>query len=247
MKIIVILRVAADSISPVRIEEGRVAPDSLHPVLNPFDESALAKAVALRVEDANREIVAILTAPMGHDPLLQRAFALGAQRVIHLRASSTAQEEPIEQARRLVPLLRQEQPDLILIGREVLGDDRGDIGAMLSALLDCGLATDALNLSLSAEEVVVTRDMAGGSEEIALWLPALVTAELALASPRYITLMELATARKKPVERVESAECAAPMLSVLSLNPVAPRQRGVTLNSVAELAVCIRLEIGALP
>ncbi len=247
MKIIVILRVVADSINPVRIEHGRVASDSLYPVLNPFDEAALAKAVALRVEDTNWEIVAILTIPMGHDRLLQRAFALGAQRVIHLCAASTEQEEPIEQARRLVPVLWQEQPDLILIGREMLGDDCGDTGAMLSGLLDCSLATDALELSLSADQVIVTRDMAGDSEDIALGLPALVTAELALANPRYITLMELAAARKKPVERVESTEHPAAALRSLSLNPVAPRQRGILLASVAELAACIRLEIGALP
>ncbi len=247
MKIIVILRTAADSASSVRIEHGRVASDSLYPVLNPFDETALAKAVALRVEDTNWEIVAILTIQMGHDRLLQRAFALGAQRVIHLCAAPTEQEEPIEQARRLVPVLWQEQPDLILIGREVLGDDQGDTGAMLSALLECGLATDAVELSLSAAEVVVTRETGEGDEDIAINLPALVTAELALANPRYITLMELAAARKKPVERMESAEHPAAALCSLSLNPVAPRQRGILLSGVAELAARIRLEIGALP
>lgn len=246
MKIIVILRVAADSISPVRIEQGRVAPDSLRPVLNPFDEAALAKAVALRAKDTDREVVAILTTPAGHDTLLQRAFALGAQRVIHLCTAPTMRE-PIEQARQLVPVLRQEQPDLMLIGREVLGDDCGDTGAMLSALLGCGLATDAVELSLSAAEVVVTRETGGDNEDIALNLPALVTAELALANPRYITLMELAAARKKPVERLESAEYAAPALSSLSLNPVAPRQRGILLTSVAELAARIRAEIGVSP
>jgi electron transfer flavoprotein beta subunit len=246
MKIIVILRVAADSLSPVRIEQGRVAPDSLRPVLNPFDEAALAKAVDLRAKDTDREVVALLTAPMGHDTLLQRAFALGAQRVIHLCSTPTVQE-PIEQARQLVPVLRQEQPDLILIGCEVLGDDCGDTGAMLSALLDCSLATDAVDLSLSTHEVLVTRETAGDSEDIALRLPALVTAELALANPRYVTLMELAAARKKPVERLESAECPTPALASLSLNPVAPRQRGILLNSVAELATRIRAEIGTLP
>ncbi|MDS4026994.1 MAG: hypothetical protein RKO25_08450, partial [Candidatus Contendobacter sp.] len=130
MKIIVILRTAADSASPVRIEQGRIVPDSLRPVLNPFDEVALAKAVALRTEDQDREVVALLSAPPGHETLLHRAFALGAQRVLHLR---TAPEwEPIEQARQLASVLRRERPDLILIGREVLGDDRADVGAMLS-------------------------------------------------------------------------------------------------------------------
>lgn len=246
MKIIVILRVAADSISPVRIEQGRVMPDSLRPVLNPFDEAALAKAVALRVKDADREVIAILIAPAGHDTLLQRMFALGAQRVIHLYSAQTVQE-PIEQARQLAPVLRQEQSNLILIGREVLGDDCGDTGAMISALLDCSLATDALDLSLSADEVLVIRETMGGSEELALHLPALVTAELALANPRYITLMELAAARKKQVERMESVECAAAALSSLSLNPVAPRQRGILLASVTELATRIHAEIGTLP
>ena len=246
MKIVVILRVATDSLSPVRIEQGFVTPDSLRPIINPFDEAALAKAVALRAKDADREVVAVLIAPTGHDSLLQRAFALGARRVIHLCAAPTVQE-PIEQARQLVPVLQQEQPDLILIGREVLGDDCGDTGAMLSALLDCSLATDAVELSLSAEEVLVTRETPGGSEDIALGLPALVTAELALANPRYITLMELAAARKKPVERLESAERAAPALASLSLHPVAPRQRGILLTSVAELAARIRAELGTLP
>lgn len=246
MKIIVILRVAADSISPVRIEQGRMVSDSLRPVLNPFDEAALAKAVTLQAKDAEQKVVAILIAPMGHDTLLQRAFALGAQRVVHLCTAPTVRE-PIEHARQLVPLLRRERPDLILIGREVLGDDQGDTGAMLSALLECGLATDAVELSLSAAEVVVTRETGEGDEDIAINLPALVTAELALANPRYITLMELAAARKKPVERMESAEHPAAALCSLSLNPVAPRQRGILLSGVAELAACIRLEIGALP
>ncbi len=246
MKIIVILRIAADSLSLVRIEQGRVAPDSLRPVLNPFDEAALAKAVDLRAKDTDREVVAILIASPGHDPLLQRAFALGAQRVIHLCTAPTVRE-PIEQVRQLAPLLRQEQPDLILIGREVLGDDCGDTGAMLSALLNCSLATDAVELSLSAAEVVVTRETGEGNEDIALNLPALVTAELALANPRYVTLMELAAARKKPVERVESAEHPAAALSSLSLNPITPRRRGILLADVEELAARIRAELGASP
>ncbi len=246
MKIIVILRVATDSISPIRIDQGQIAPDSLRPILNPFDEAALAKAVTLPATDTNQKITAILAAPEGHDSLLQRAFALGAQRVIHLCTASTGQE-PIELARQLVPLLQQEQPNLILIGREVLGDECGDTGAMLSALLDCGVATDALELSLSAEEVVVTCETRTGHEEIALRLPALVTTELALASPRYITLMELAAARKKPIERIENTACATPTISSLALEPVAPRQPGILLNSVTELAARICAEIGGLP
>lgn len=243
MKIIVILRTAADSASPVRIEQGRIVPDSLRPVLNPFDEVALAKAVALRTEDQDREVVALLSAPPGHETLLHRAFALGAQRVLHLR---TAPEwEPIEQARQLASVLRRERPDLILIGREVLGDDRADIGAMLSALLDCRFASAASEVRLTDAKVVATCETASGDEDIALTPPAIITAELALASPRYVTLMELAAARKKPVERAESVECSAPTLTSLALHPIAPRQRGVLLGSVAELAAIIRAELGA--
>lgn len=243
MKIIVILRTAADSASPVRIDQGRIVPDSWRPVLNPFDEAALAKAVALRTAEQAREVVAILAAPPGHETLLHRAFALGAQRVLHL---STAPEwEAIEQARQLVPALRRERADLILIGREVLGDDRGDVGAMLAALLDCSFASAASELRLAESEAVATCETASGAEDLALPLPALITAELALATPRYVTLMELAAARKKPVEAQDSIDHAEPTLTTLALQPVAPRQRGVLLASVAELATRIHAELGA--
>ena len=246
MKIIVILRAAADSASPVRIEQGQVVADSLQWVLNPFDEAALAKAVMLRTGVTTLAVAAILVAPASHEALLQRTFALGVQRVIHLCTAPPALE-PIVQARQLLPVLRQERPDLILIGRAVLGDDGADTGAMLSALLDCSLATEALDLHLSAEEVVVTRATAGGSEELALRLPALVTAELALASPRYLTLMELMAARKKQAEYVVNPAATAAPLASLALHPVAPRRRGMLLASVAELAACLRTAIGTLP
>ncbi len=244
MKIIAILRMAADSGYPIRIEDGQVRPDSLRPVLNPFDEAALAKAVALRAEDDRRTVMAILIAPPGHDSLLHRAFALGAQRVLQLSAAPAW--EPIDYARRLRPVLQQEQPALILIGREVLGDDRGDTGAMLAALLDCSFASAASGLQLGDDEAVACCETADGDEDIALTLPAVVSAELALATPRYVTLMELAAARKKPVERVADAMANAPStLTTLALNPVAPRPRGVLLNNIAELAAILRTELGA--
>jgi len=245
MKTLVILRIAADSSIQARIEQGGVALGSQQFVLNPFDEAALAAATALKEGGQTNEVLAIVIgSPTLCKNLLPKVFAQGAARVIHIYDNEERPWEAIEQARQIRPILLQEIPDLVLIGREVLGDDSGDTAAMLAAMLDWSLATDALALRLSDAKIHVTRDAAWGSEELALTLPAIVSAELALATPRYVTLMAIAAARKRQAEPSPAQPGLNMYLSYSPLREIAPRKPGVILTSVKELASKIRLEIG---
>jgi electron transfer flavoprotein beta subunit len=249
MKIVVILRVAADSSVPLRITAEGFDVGPLQRILNPFDEAALAAAVALKDAGTVQEVIAILTADPQHSGLIPRIFALGAQRTIHLTPAAPQQTtySTLQQAQLLLPTIRSEAANIILIGREILGDNEGDMGTMLSALLGYSIATNALSLHLGTEEAIITHETADGFEERALRLPTVITAELALATPRYITLMAMAAARKRIAEASTTAVSEAPQITRLALHPVAPRKKGIMLDSVEALAAMIHKNIGDLP
>ena len=179
--------------------------------MNPFDEIAIAKAVTLREADVADEVVAVRT-----DESL----------------------EPLAVAKVLRAVVEREKPDLVLLGKQAIDDDANQTGQMLSALCDMPLATFANEIVLEGGRWVVTRETDGGTQTVSLATPAVVTADLRLAEPRYVTLPAMGKARKKPVEDIELAGLGidtAQRIRILGVEEPPARKAGVMVSGVDEL------------
>ena len=171
--------------------------------MNPFDEIAIEKAVTLREASVADEVVAVTVGPLKAVDTLRVAMAIGADRAVHVRTDESL--EPLAVAKVLRAVVEREKPDLVLLGKQAIDDDANQTGQMLSALCDMPLATFANEIVLEGGRWVVTRETDGGTQTVSLATPAVVTADLRLAEPRYVTLPAMGKARKKPVEDIELA------------------------------------------
>ena len=171
--------------------------------MNPFDEIAIEKAVTLREAGVADEVVAVTVGPLKAVDTLRVAMAIGADRAVHVRTDESL--EPLAVAKVLRAVVEREKPDLVLLGKQAIDDDANQTGQMLSALCDMPLATFANEIVLEGGRWVVTRETDGGTQTVSLATPAVVTADLRLAEPRYVTLPAMGKARKKPVEDIELA------------------------------------------
>ena len=186
--------------------------------MNPFDEIAIEKAVTLREAGVADEVVAVTVGPLKAVDTLRVAMAIGAE---VLRA-----------------VVEREKPDLVLLGKQAIDDDANQTGQMLSALCDMPLATFANEIVLEGGRWVVTRETDGGTQTVSLATPAVVTADLRLAEPRYVTLPAMGKARKKPVEDIEIAGLGidtAPRIRILGVEEPPARKAGVMVSGVDEL------------
>lgn len=209
--------------------------------MNPFDEIALEEAIRLREKGDAGEIIAVSVGPDAVQDTLRMALALGADRGIHVRAAGRV--EPLGVAKLLAALARREQPGLALLGKQAIDDDSNQTGQMLAALLGWGQGTFASAVTVAGEAIEVRREVDGGIETLALPLPAVITADLRLNTPRFATLPHIMKAKKKPIEQVTPAELGvdvAPRLVVVRTDPPAPRQGGQMVGSVDELVDRLR-------
>ena len=204
--------------------------------INPFDEIAVEKAVSLREAGKADEVVAVTIGPLKSVDTLRVAMAIGADRSIHVRTDDVL--EPLAVAKVLREIVNREKPDLVLLGKQAIDDDANQTGQMLSALCDMPLAIFASEIELEDGRWVVTRETDGGTQTISLSMPAVVTADLRLAEPRYVTLPAMGRARKKPVEDIELESLGlntASRVRVLSVEEPPARKAGVMVASVDEL------------
>ncbi len=190
------VRVAADG-SGVDLANARMS-------MNPFDEIALEEAVRLKEAGLAREIVAVSVGPAESQETLRTALAIGADRAILV--DTQAGLEPLIVAKILRALCERELPQLVLCGKQAIDDDAHQTGQMLAALMDWGQATCASQIRIWRDgahwEAEVQREVDGGSETVALQLPAVITSDLRLNEPRYTTLPGLMQAKKKPLHRL---------------------------------------------
>ena len=211
--------------------------------MNPFDEIAIEKAVTLREAGVADEVVAVtdlllcavvlVYAVRWRNPF---AMAIGADRAVHVRTDESL--EPLAVAKVLRAVVEREKPDLVLLGKQAIDDDANQTGQMLSALCDMPLATFANEIVLEGGRWVVTRETDGGTQTVSLATPAVVTADLRLAEPRYVTLPAMGKARKKPVEDIELAGLGidtAPRIRILGVEEPPARKAGVMVSGVDEL------------
>ena len=215
--------------------------------INPFDEIAVEEAVELKEAGKAQEVVAVTIGGAKSVDVLRTAMAIGADRSIHV--STDEMMEPLAAAKILAKIAEREKPDLILMGKQAIDDDAAQTGPMLSELLNLPLAAFASEIELADGRLIVTRETDGGTQTISVTLPAVVTADLRLAEPRYVTLPSMAKARKKPVETVELASLGintAPRQKLLGVEPPPARKAGVMVANVDELIQKLRDEVHLL-
>ena len=245
MKILVAVKRVVDAKVKVRPLPDHSGPDTklARMTINPFDEIAVEEAVELKEAGKATEVVAVTIGGEKAKNELLTAMAIGADRSIHVLAEDAV--EPLAAAKILAKIVEREKPDLILMGKQAIDDDAAQTGPMLSELLGLPLATFASEIECADGRLTVTRETDGGTQTVSVSLPAVVTADLRLAEPRYVTLPSKAKAKKKPVEMIELASLgvsAAPRQKILGVEPPPARKAGVMVSSVDELIQKLRDE-----
>lgn len=216
--------------------------------INPFDENAVEAAMRLKESGVATEVVAVTVGPAAAQDVLRHALAMGADRAILLESSKAVQ--PLGVARLLKALVEREQPGLVLLGKQSIDDDTCQTGQMLAALLDYGQGTFISALEIENGEAVVTREIEGGTEKIAVTLPAVLTADLRLNEPRYVKLPNLMMAKKKPIQTISASEFGidvSPRLALVKVADPPARRACVMVSNVQELVEKLRSEAGVLP
>jgi len=216
--------------------------------INPFDENAVEAAMRLQESGVATEVVAVTVGPAAAQDVLRHALAMGADRAILLESSKAVQ--PLGVARLLKALVEREQPGLVLLGKQSIDDDTCQTGQMLAALLDYGQGTFISALEIENGEAVVTREIEGGTEKIAVTLPAVLTADLRLNEPRYVKLPNLMMAKKKPIQTISASEFGidvSPRLALVKVADPPARRACVMVSNVQELVEKLRSEAGVLP
>ena len=211
--------------------------------MNPFDEIAVEEAVRLKEKGVATEIIAVSLGIAQCAETIRTALAMGADRGILVETD--AELQPLAVAKLLKAIADQEQPKLIILGKQAIDDDMSATGQMLAALLDWPQGTFASKIIIEGDSITVTREVDGGLETVTLNLPAIVTTDLRLNEPRYASLPNIMKARKKPIDNMTPADLGvdpAPRLTTLKVSEPPKRKAGVKVGSVAELVAKLRTE-----
>ena len=238
MKIIVPVKRVVDYNVKVRVKSDGTGVDiaNVKMSMNPFDEIAVEEAVRLKEKGAATEVIAVSCGVSQCQETLRTAMAIGADRAILVETDVELQ--PLAVAKLLKALVDKEQPGLVILGKQALDDDANQTGQMLAALADLPQATFASKVEVAGDKAKVTREVDGGLETLEVTLPAVVTTDLRLNEPRYVTLPNIMKAKKKPLETVRPEDLGvdvSPRLKTLKVAEPAKRGAGVKVPDVATL------------
>ncbi len=245
MKIIVPVKRVVDYNVKVRVKAdgSGIETAGVKMSMNPFDEIAVEEAVRLKEKGAATEIIAVSMGVAQCAETIRTALAMGADRGILVE--SDADLQPLAVAKLLKAIVEQEQPQLVILGKQAIDDDMSATGQMLAALLGWSQGTFASKLVVEGDKLTVTREVDGGLETISLSLPAIVTTDLRLNEPRYASLPNIMKARKKPIATMKPADLGVdvtPRLTVIKVEEPPKRKAGQKVASVAELVSKLRNE-----
>ncbi|HSF22637.1 MAG TPA: electron transfer flavoprotein subunit beta/FixA family protein [Blastocatellia bacterium] len=245
MKILIAVKRVVDFNVKVRIKAdgSQVETANVKMSMNPFDEIAVEEAVRLKEKGVATEIVVVSMGTAACQETLRTALAMGADRGILVETSSEL--EPLAVAKLLKAIVQKESPRIVIMGKQAIDDDSNQTGQMLAALLDWPQGTFASKVEVEAERVQVTREIDGGLETLALKLPAVITTDLRLNEPRYVTLPNIMKAKKKAIATMKPEELGvdiAPRLTLVKVAEPAKRQAGQRLADVQELVQKLRSE-----
>ncbi|WP_234195019.1 electron transfer flavoprotein subunit beta/FixA family protein [Pseudacidovorax sp. NFM-22] len=238
MKILVPVKRVVDYNVKVRVKSDGSGVDiaNVKMSMNPFDEIAVEEAVRLKEKGVATEVIAVSCGEAKCQETLRTAMAIGADRGILVE--TTEELQPLAVAKLLKALVDKEQPSLIILGKQAIDDDANQTGQMLAALADLPQATFASKVEVEGDKAKVTREVDGGLETISLSLPAVVTTDLRLNEPRYVTLPNIMKAKKKPLDTVKPEDLGVdvkPRLKTLKVSEPAKRGAGVKVPDVATL------------
>lgn len=238
MKVLVAVKRVIDYNVKIRVksDESGVETANVKMSMNPFDEIAIEEGVRLREAGTAEELIVVSMGPQQTQETIRTALAMGADRGVHVLTDQDL--EPLAVAKLLKTLVEQETPDLVVLGKQAIDDDSNQTGQMLAALLDWPQGTFASNITLNDGKMELTREVDGGLETLDLNLPAVVTTDLRLNTPRYASLPNIMKAKKKTIDAVSPEDLGvdvSPRLTTLKVVEPSKRQAGVKVESVAEL------------
>ena len=215
--------------------------------MNPFDEIAVEEALRLKEQGKASEIVCVSIGPQQAQETIRTALAMGADRGILVKTD--AMVEPLAVAKILKAVAEEEQPGLIILGKQAIDDDANQTGQMLAALLGWAQGTFASKITIEGDSVDVTREVDGGLQTVKLKMPAIVTTDLRLNEPRYASLPNIMKAKKKPIDEKSPDAYSvdtSPRLEIVKTVEPARRQAGIKVTSVEDLVGKLRNEAGVL-
>ena len=204
--------------------------------MNPFDEIAVEEAVKLKEKKICDEIIAISIGSAKSEETLRTALAVGADKGILIETEEEVQ--PLEVAKILKEIIKKNNPDLVLMGKQAIDDDSNQTGQMLAALLGWPQGTFASKLEINGKKINVTREIDGGLETLSMELPAVITTDLRLNEPRYASLPNIMKAKQKPIEKITPGDLNIEIkqrLKTLKVTEPPKKEAGIKVDSVQEL------------
>ena len=249
MKILVpVKRVIDANVKPrVKADGSGVELANVKMSMNPFCEIGVEEALRLKEAGKAEEVIAVSIGPAQAQETIRTALAMGADRGILVKVDEAV--EPLAVAKILKAVVDEEQPGMVILGKQAIDDDSNQTGQMLAALLGWGQATFASKVELDGDKARVTREVDGGLQTIEVKMPMVVTTDLRLNEPRYASLPNIMKAKKKPLDEKSAADYGvdvAPRLKVLKTAEPPARSAGVKVADVAELVDKLKNEAGVL-
>jgi electron transfer flavoprotein beta subunit len=252
MKVLVPVKRVIDYNVKVRVKADGTGVDlaNVKMSMNPFDEIAVEEAIRLKEAGKADEIIAVSIGVKQSQETLRTALAMGADRAILVIAADDVHTdiEPLAVAKILAKIVEEEQPGIVLAGKQAIDNDMNATGQMLSALLGWSQGTFASELDIDGDHAVVTREVDGGLQTIKVTLPAIITVDLRLNEPRYASLPNIMKAKRKPMDEKTAADYGVdvtPRLEILSTIEPEARAAGIIVGSVDELIEKLK-EVGAV-
>ena len=245
MKVLVAVKRVVDYNVKVRVKSDGTGVDiaNVKMSMNPFDEIAVEEAVRLKEKGVATEIIAVSCGVTQCQETLRTAMAIGADRAILVE--TTEELQPLAVAKLLKALVDKEQPGLAIVGKQAIDDDCNQTGQMLAALAGLAQGAFASKVEVVDGKLSVTREIDGGLERLALTLPAVITTDLRLNEPRYVTLPNIMKAKKKPMEVLKPADLGvdvSPRIKTLKVSEPPKRSAGIKVPDVATLVAKLKTE-----
>jgi len=245
MKVLVPVKRVIDYNVKVRVkaDQSGVELANVKMAMNPFDEIAVEQALRLREAGTAEEVIAVSIGPAQNQETIRTALAMGADRGIHIEAPHDI--EPLAVAKLLTAVVAQENPGIVLVGKQAIDDDCNQTGQMLAALLGWAQGTFSSALEIAGEKASVVREVDGGLEHIEINMPAIVTVDLRLNEPRYASLPNIMKAKKKPLDSLTTSDLGvdiAPRLTIVKVEEPTDRAAGIKVGDVQELVSKLKNE-----
>ena len=249
MKVLVAVKRVIDYNVKVRVKADNTGVETANVKMsmNPFDEIAVEEAIRLKEAGTAEEIVAVSMGPQQCQETIRTALAMGADRGVLVKTDDELQ--PLAVAKLMKAVVDEEQPGLIILGKQAIDDDSNQTGQMLAALLGWPQATFASKIELAGDKAKVTREVDGGLETIEINMPCIVTTDLRLNEPRYASLPNIMKAKKKPIDEKSPEDMGvdtAPRLTTIKVEEPPKREAGVIVEDVAQLVDKLRNEAGVI-